>query len=374
MEKDVSFAYAQISSTASQPIGQPKNTNYDELRIDNLVAPAPGYMLVYLSNESSTIAEVYFDDLTIEVKEHPVIQTDDYYPYGMQFAGGYQRITAKENTYLYNGFELQKSLDWGVYDYQARYYDPVIGRFLQVDPAADLMRRHSPYNYAFDNPIRFIDPDGMMPTEAGSGPCGEKPCPENDKKEAEVTPPPKPVTTPLGLLGALLGFSQTDQHMIQGESTGSEPKPIGEPREEPDTDTDTDTENEYLYRAMAVDADGTPVLPSDPSPEKVVSKELGAREADIKNLRNSDGSISPKKGKGGMSTSTVPAFPKSVQDRVESGKLTIFRIKRSTVARYGLIQDKDGDTHVSIQPGGRMTPNVFQTDIMATKHHWKPFR
>lgn len=92
-----------------------------------------------------------------------VVQRDGYYPFGLTFN---HSNVSPENDYKYNGFEEQKETGW--YDYLARFYDPSLGRFLNVDPAADLMRRHSVYSYAFNNPVRFIDPDGMVPTDGYS--------------------------------------------------------------------------------------------------------------------------------------------------------------------------------------------------------------
>lgn len=92
-----------------------------------------------------------------------VEQATDYYPFGMAFATN----NLNKNNYLYNNKELQdKTLGgtfFGMYDYGARYYDPVIGRWNSADPMAEKSRRWSPYNYCYDNPLRFIDPDGQEP-------------------------------------------------------------------------------------------------------------------------------------------------------------------------------------------------------------------
>ena len=112
------------------------------------------YNYTYFLSDNLGNTRITFDSATGIARK---LQRDDYYPFGLEII---DTIPSPKNEYLYNKKELQEEL--GQYDYGARFYDPLIGRWHVIDPLADKSRRLSPYIYTGNNPIRYIDPDGMF--------------------------------------------------------------------------------------------------------------------------------------------------------------------------------------------------------------------
>lgn len=96
---------------------------------------------------------------SIETDE--ILQENHYYAFGMAMEGDWQVSTTPDNRYRYNGKEFND--DIGLYDYGARWYDPAIARWTSIDPLASSMASWSPYNYVFNNPLKYTDPTGMAP-------------------------------------------------------------------------------------------------------------------------------------------------------------------------------------------------------------------
>lgn len=95
-----------------------------------------------------------------------IIEEKNYYPFGMRHKGYNNMVNGTHHPYMFGGKEYQEELDLDWYDISARNYDPALGRWMNIDPLAQKMPAHSPYNYAFNNPINFIDEDGEAPIPA----------------------------------------------------------------------------------------------------------------------------------------------------------------------------------------------------------------
>ncbi|SIT28560.1 RHS repeat domain-containing protein [Chryseobacterium gambrini] len=118
------------------------------------------YIYQYKDHLGNT--RVSFGKNSAEVLE--IVDANDYYPFGMNHlkSGNSFFGSSSYKNYKYNGKELQET---GAYDYGARFYMADIGRWGVVDPLAEKNRRFTPYNYAVNNPIRFIDPDGRSESD-----------------------------------------------------------------------------------------------------------------------------------------------------------------------------------------------------------------
>jgi RHS repeat-associated protein len=88
-----------------------------------------------------------------------VVQQNHYYAYGGLTA---ESTGGDVQTFKYNGKEFDRKLGIDLYDYGARWYDPVgSSSFTTIDPLCEKYYSVSPYAYCINNPIKYIDPTGM---------------------------------------------------------------------------------------------------------------------------------------------------------------------------------------------------------------------
>lgn len=107
---------------------------------------------------NETGQDVWFDNFRVLSQGSLLVQETHYDPWGLELTGiGYEYPGVKKNKYLYNGKELIEDNGLQYYDYGARMYDPAIGRFMVQDRFAVKYLDLTPYQYAANNPIMFID-------------------------------------------------------------------------------------------------------------------------------------------------------------------------------------------------------------------------
>jgi RHS repeat-associated protein len=123
----------------------------------NYTAPEAGTLQVYVANESNT--DVWFDEVNITVTQQLIAQENHYDPWGLNLVG-IEKNGNPNHRYQYNGKEKVEEFNLNWNDYGARQYDPQLGRWHAIDALSEKHYPLSPYAYAGDNPVIFVDYDG----------------------------------------------------------------------------------------------------------------------------------------------------------------------------------------------------------------------
>jgi RHS repeat-associated protein len=126
----------------------------------------------HLGNTRVTFSDLNNDDEINEKEE--IIQINNYYAFGLNMEGNWNGKDGA-NKYQYNEKEWNDDFGLGWNDYNTRMYDPAMARFVGIDLMADDYAFQTPYAYAANNPIRYIDFRGMNGEEPQTSSVDLKP-------------------------------------------------------------------------------------------------------------------------------------------------------------------------------------------------------
>ena len=135
-----------ITSITWNVLGLPQTVTFSSGAVINYSYAANGTKLRESCTASSTSG-------TAEEYNH-------YYPLGGPIAQYSSSTSLQPVKFQGKEWGAGKGLD--LYDFGARRYDPAIGRWLSQDPLAEKYYRRSPYLFCAANPVRFVDPTGMI--------------------------------------------------------------------------------------------------------------------------------------------------------------------------------------------------------------------
>ncbi|MBX2954511.1 MAG: hypothetical protein KF846_00040 [Cyclobacteriaceae bacterium] len=159
-DRDINYITGGYKRLSATPKETGQDVAHERLFFDNLLITQPGYLYIYLSNENETPVEVFFDDFKVVHKKSPVVQTDDYYPFGLTF-NSYQRENSVENKIKFQGQEHIDDLNLGWVQFKWRNHMPEIGRFFNIDPIAADYVYNSPYAFAENKLGMGVELEGL---------------------------------------------------------------------------------------------------------------------------------------------------------------------------------------------------------------------
>jgi len=147
-----------------------QNANYEMYVINHVIGKRNYELSNHLGNVLSVISDkpIPHDNAgTIDYYMADIREAHDYSPFGVLLNERTSTVLGSEKfRYGFNGMQKDdeiKNVEGSSYDFGARTYDSRLGRFLSIDPRAKDFAFMSPYCYAANSPIRFIDENGEGP-------------------------------------------------------------------------------------------------------------------------------------------------------------------------------------------------------------------